>query len=42
VLADLSTALLEVARRRAAEADASGVESFDVVNATDLEHYADA
>jgi hypothetical protein len=42
VLADLSTALLEVARRCAAEADASGVESFDVVNATDLERYADA
>ena len=41
VLADLSPELLEVARRRVAEADLPGVESFDVVNATDLGRYAD-
>jgi len=42
VLADLSPELLDVARRRVAEADLPGVESFDVVNATDLGRYADA
>jgi ubiquinone/menaquinone biosynthesis C-methylase UbiE len=41
VLADLSPELLEVARRRVAEADLPGVESFDVVDATDLGRYAD-
>jgi ubiquinone/menaquinone biosynthesis C-methylase UbiE len=41
VLADLSPNLLEVARRRVADADLPGVESFDVVNATDLGRYAD-
>lgn len=41
VLADLSPELLEVARRRVAEADLPGVESFDVVNAPDLGRYAD-
>ena len=41
VLADLSADLLEVARRRVADADLPGVESFDVVNATDLGCYAD-
>lgn len=41
VLADLSPDLLEAARRRVAEADLPGVESLDVVNATDLGRYAD-
>jgi SAM-dependent methyltransferase len=41
VLADLSPELLEVARRRVAESDVSGVESFDVVSAMDLGRYAD-
>jgi ubiquinone/menaquinone biosynthesis C-methylase UbiE len=41
VLADLSPELLEIARRRVAEAALPGVESFDVVNATDLGRYAD-
>lgn len=41
VLADLSPELLEVARRRVAESDVSGVESFDVVSATELGRYAD-
>jgi len=41
VVADLSPELLEVGRRRVAEADLPGVESFDVVNATDLGCYAD-
>jgi S-adenosylmethionine-dependent methyltransferase len=41
VLADLSPELLEVARRRVAESDVPGVESFDVVSATDLGRYAD-
>jgi ubiquinone/menaquinone biosynthesis C-methylase UbiE len=41
VLADLSPELLEVARRRVAEANLPGVESFDVVDATDLGRYAD-
>lgn len=41
VLADLSPELLELARRRVAEAAVPGVESFDVVNATDLGRYAD-
>jgi S-adenosylmethionine-dependent methyltransferase len=40
VLADLSPELLEVARRRVAEANLPGVESFDIVNATDLGRYA--
>jgi cyclopropane fatty-acyl-phospholipid synthase-like methyltransferase len=42
VLADLSPELLEVARRRVAEAALAGVESFDVVDATDLGRYSDA
>jgi S-adenosylmethionine-dependent methyltransferase len=41
VLADLSPELLEVARRRVAEAQLQGVESFDVVTATDLGRYSD-
>jgi ubiquinone/menaquinone biosynthesis C-methylase UbiE len=41
VLADLSPELLEVARQRVADAALPGVESFDVVNATDLGRYAD-
>jgi len=41
VLADLSPELLEVARRRVAEAAVPGVESFDVVHAADLGRYAD-
>ena len=41
VLADLSPELIELARRRVAEAALAGVEAFDVVNATDLGRYAD-
>jgi ubiquinone/menaquinone biosynthesis C-methylase UbiE len=41
VLADLSPALLELARQRVAEAAIPGVESFDLVHATDLGRYAD-
>jgi ubiquinone/menaquinone biosynthesis C-methylase UbiE len=41
VLADLSPELLEVAQRRVADAAVPGVESFDVVDATDLARYAD-
>jgi SAM-dependent methyltransferase len=40
VLADLSPELLEVARRRVAEA-AVAIEAFDIVHATDLGRYAD-
>jgi ubiquinone/menaquinone biosynthesis C-methylase UbiE len=41
VLADLSPELLEVARHRVAEAGLPGLESFDVVDATDLGRYTD-
>lgn len=45
VLADLSPALLEVARQRVAEAAVpgieAGIEAFDVVDAADLGRYAD-
>ncbi|HEX3759691.1 MAG TPA: methyltransferase domain-containing protein [Kofleriaceae bacterium] len=41
VLADLSPELLEVARRRVAETDLAGIESFDAVHAADLGRYAD-
>jgi cyclopropane fatty-acyl-phospholipid synthase-like methyltransferase len=41
VLADLSPELLDVARRRVAEAALPAVESFDLVHATDLARYAD-
>jgi ubiquinone/menaquinone biosynthesis C-methylase UbiE len=41
VLADLSPELLDGARQRVAAADLPGVESLDVVDATDLSRYAD-
>ena len=41
VLADLSPEMLEIARRRVAAAGVPGVESFDVVDATDLGRFAD-
>lgn len=41
VLADLSPELLDGARRRVAAAGLPGVESLDVVDATDLARYAD-